>query len=66
MHCVNRIKCCGWIDDVTFLYYPGSLFPLMWMMPNVSGCRLSKKIHKPGNEVHHMWICSLFTTVKQS
>lgn len=32
MHCVNRIKCCGWIDDVTFLYQPGSLFPLMLMM----------------------------------
>lgn len=36
MHCVNRIKCCDWIDDVTFLYHPGSLFPLMFMM---SGCR---------------------------
>lgn len=26
MHCVNRIKCCGWIDKVTFLYHLGSLF----------------------------------------
>lgn len=32
MHCVNRIKCCGWIDDVTFLYHPGSLFPAMLTM----------------------------------
>lgn len=27
MHCVKRIKCCGWINKVTFLYHPGSLFP---------------------------------------
>lgn len=27
MHCVKRIKCCGWTDKVTFLYHPDSLFP---------------------------------------
>lgn len=32
MHCVKRIKCCGWTDEVTFLYHPDSLFPLNSMM----------------------------------
>lgn len=32
MHCVKRIKCCGWTDEVTFLYHPGSLLPLSSMM----------------------------------
>lgn len=32
MHCVNRIKYCVWIDDVTFLYNPGCWFPMMLMM----------------------------------
>lgn len=25
MHCVKRIKCCGWTDEVTFLYHPDSV-----------------------------------------
>lgn len=32
MHCVKRIKCCGWTDEVTFLDHPDSLFPLNSMM----------------------------------
>lgn len=56
MHCVNRIKCCGWIEDVTFLYDPGSLFPLMWTMMLMRG-----EIHTPEyNKVHYTSMYFLF------
>lgn len=58
MHCVNKIKCRGWIDYVTFLYHPVLLFPLML----ISVC----EIHTLGNKVHYMIIHFLFTAVKES
>lgn len=52
MHCVNRIKCCDWIDDVTFLYHPGSLFPIMFMMMLMQVDEMRVEIHPPGNKQH--------------
>lgn len=63
MHCVNRIKCCGWIDDVTFLYQPGSLSPLMLMMLMRVDVGV-RCIHGEIKDV--MRVNFVFTTVKQS
>lgn len=52
MHCVNRIKCCGWIDNVTFLYYPGSVSSHVDDDANESGCRHGE-MHTLGNKVHY-------------
>lgn len=51
MHCVNRIKCCGWIDDVTFLYHAGSLLPLMLMMMMQVDEGVDE-IHTPANKLY--------------
>ncbi len=62
MHCLNRIKCYGWIDSVTFLHHPDSWFPLMLMMMLMECMQAQRGTHHE-KEVDHMrgtvMVCAL-------